>query len=1035
MLNKLIQFSLHNRLFVVAFAALIMVYGVVTIINLPVDVLPDLNRPRVTIFLESNGLAPEEIENQVILPVETSLNGATGVEVVRSSAAIGIGMVFVEFDWKTDVFRARQLVAEKLQTVQLPNGITPVMGPISSVMGQIMLIGVSSDTTSPADLRTLADFTIRRRLMSIKGVSQVIPIGGERKQYQVLVSSDKLRQFNLSLDDIDNALLLTNQNTTGNFFNRFGSEVLIRNVGRANTLEDLAQTVVGNKDGLPVILSQVADVKFGSALKRGDASINAKPAVILTVEKQPGANTVQLTDEVEKALLELQTTLPKDVKLNPRIFQQKNFIVNSLKNVEEALRDGFILVVIILFLFLLNFRTTIITLTAIPLSLVISAIVFKAFDISINTLTLGGLAIAIGELVDDAIVDVENVFRRLKENSLSPTPKPILQVIYHASSEVRNSIVYATIIVVLVFLPLFYMQGIEGKIFAPLGIAYITSIIASLMVSLTLTPALCSYLLNNIKTHEEKDSVLVRFLKRQDTKILHWGLARPKFIIGIAVLLIVVAASIVPFFGTEFLPPFNEGSFTINFSTPAGTSLEESNRIGSMGEKLILRVPEVEYVSRRTGRAELDEHVEPVSNSEIEVELKPNNTRTRDEILADIRKELIILKGVSVNIGQPISHRLDHLLSGVRSQVAIKLFGPDLNDLRLNAGKIKQVVGSVQGAVDVQIEKQVLVPQLLVKVNREALQRYGIQAGKVSKILETFYNGKVEGQILDGQKTFDILLRTTDEERSNIDKIRNTQVSTANGNIIPLYQIASIESTNAINSIYHENTQRRIVISCNVQGRDLGGTVKEIQEKIGKEIKLPSGFYVQYGGQFESQQEASKLIGLLSIFALTGIFLVLYSHFKSSRIVLQIMLNVPLALIGSVIAVILTGGIFSIATLVGFITLTGIASRNGIMMISHYIHLIEQEGETFSAHMIIRGSLERLVPVLMTALVAALALIPLTLDAQASGKEILYPVATVILGGLISSTLLDTIVTPIVFYQFGEKALATYFKNKEQQEF
>ena len=1035
MLNKLIQFSLHNRLFVVAFAALIMVYGVVTIINLPVDVLPDLNRPRVTIFLESNGLAPEEIETQVILPVETSLNGAPGVEVVRSSAAIGIGMVFVEFDWKTDVYRARQLVAEKLQTVQLPNGITPVMGPISSVMGQIMLIGVSSDTTSPADLRTLADFTIRRRLMSIKGVSQVIPIGGERKQYQVLVSSDKLRQFNLSIDDIDNALLLTNQNTTGNFFNRFGSEVLIRNVGRANTLADLAQTVVGNKDGLPVILSQVADVKFGSALKRGDASINAKPAVILTVEKQPGANTVQLTDEVEKALLELQSTLPKDVKLNPRIFQQKNFIVNSLKNVEEALRDGFILVVIILFLFLLNFRTTIITLTAIPLSLVISAIVFKAFDISINTLTLGGLAIAIGELVDDAIVDVENVFRRLKENSLTSTPKPILQVIYHASSEVRNSIVYATIIVVLVFLPLFYMQGIEGKIFAPLGIAYITSIIASLVVSLTLTPALCSYLLNNIKTHEEKDSVLVRFLKRQDTKILHWGLARPKFIIEIAVVLIVAAASIVPFFGTEFLPPFNEGSFTINFSTPAGTSLEESNRIGTMGEKLMLRVPEVEYVSRRTGRAELDEHVEPVSNSEIEVELKPNNTRTRDEILVDIRKELTILKGVSVNVGQPISHRLDHLLSGVRSQVAIKLFGPDLNDLRLNAGKIKQVVSSVQGAVDVQIEKQVLVPQLLIKVNREALQRYGIQAGKVSKILETFYNGKVEGQILDGQKTFDILLRTTDEERSNLDKIRNTQVSTANGNTIPLYQIASIESTNAINSIYHENTQRRIVISCNVQGRDLGSTVKEIQEKIGKEIKLPSGFYVQYGGQFESQQEASKLIGLLSIFALAGIFLVLYSHFKSSRIVLQIMLNVPLALIGSVIAVILTGGTFSIATLVGFITLTGIASRNGIMMISHYIHLIEQEGETFSAHMIIRGSLERLVPVLMTALVAALALIPLTLDAQASGKEILYPVATVILGGLISSTLLDMIVTPVVFYQFGEKALATYFKNKKQQEF
>lgn len=1030
MLNKLIKFSLENRLFVVAFAALLLAYGIFTIVNLPVDVLPDLNRPRVTIFLEANGMAPEEIETQVAMPVEIALNGAPGVEAVRSSSAIGIGMVFVEFDWSTDIFRARQLVAEKLQTVQLPSGITPVMGPISSVMGQIMLVGISADSTSPSELRTLADFTIRRRLMSIKGISQVIPIGGDRLQYQILISSAKLKQFNLSIDDIDKALQLTNQNTTGGFYNQYGSEVLIRNVGRAYNLDDLKNTVVANREGLPVLLSQVAEVKFGAAQKRGDASINGKPAVILTVEKQPAFSTVALTDEVEKALAELQTSLPKDVKLNAKIFQQKNFIEAALTNVEEALRDGFILVVIVLFLFLLNFRTTVITLTAIPLSLVITAIIFKLFGFSINTLTLGGLAIAIGELVDDAIVDVENVFRRIRENKVLQNPKPLLQVIYNASSEVRNSIVYATIIVVLVFLPLFYMQGMEGKIFAPLGIAYITSIIASLFVSLTVTPALCSYLLGNTKTHEEKDSALVRFLKKQDTKLLNWGLARSKAIIGVAIILIITSMSIVPFFGTEFLPPFNEGSFTLNLSTPAGTSLEESNKIGTMAEQLMLQVPEVKYVSRRTGRAELDEHVEPVSNSEIEVELKEETKRSRDEIVADIRAKLDILKGVTVNVGQPISHRLDHLLSGVRAQVAIKLYGNDLTDLRTNANQISEVIKTIPGVVDVQIEKQVMVPQLLIKVNREALQRYGLQAGKVAEDLQIFYNGKVTGQILDGSKTFDILLRTTEEERTNIDAIRNTLIDAPNGTLIPLQQIATIENTASINTITHENTQRKITISCNVQKRDLGTTVQEIQNAIKEKVKLPQGYFIQYGGQFESQKSASKLILLLSIFSVIGIFLVLYSHFKSAQITLQIMLNIPLALIGSVIAVILTGGTFSVATMVGFITLTGIASRNGIMMISHYIHLMEHEGETFSKEMIIRGSLERLVPVLMTALVAALALIPLTLDAQASGKEILYPVATVILGGLISSTLLDMIVTPVVFYTFGEKAIKQYFSER-----
>ena len=1055
MLNKLIHFSLRNRLFVVATAALILVYGVFTLISLPIDVLPDLNRPRVTIFLEANGMAPEEIETQLNLPVETSLNGAPGVEVVRSVASPGLGMVFVEFDWNTDVYRARQLTSEKLQSVQLPNGITPQLGPISSIMGQIIMVAVTGDSTSPAELRTLSDFTIRRRLMSIKGVSQVIPIGGERLQYQVLVSNEKLRQFNISVDDVDKALQLTNQNTTGGFFDNKGSEVLIRNIARANTLEDLANTVITNKNNAPILLKQVAEVKFGGAVKRGDGSLNGKPAVILSIEKQPGASTTTVTDDVLKAIAEIQQSLPKDVKINTDIFQQKGFIVNSISNVELALRDGFILVVIILFLFLLNFRTTIITLTAIPLSLIITAIVFKIFGVSINTLTLGGLAIAIGELVDDAIVDVENVFRRLKENWASPNPRPLKIVIYEASSEVRNSIVYATIIVILVFIPLFYLQGIEGKIFAPLGIAYITSIVASLVVSLTVTPALCSYFLGK-PAHlrhvhilfwkkrktitdsdtkiEDGDSLLVIWLKKQDTKLLHWGLKRPKLIMGVAIAMIIASMSIIPFLGTEFLPPFNEGSFTINVVAPAGTSLEEANKIGTIAEQQILKVPDVLLTSRRTGRAELDEHAEPPSYSEIDVALKDKRRSTKI-ILNDIRKNLEILKGSNINIGQPISHRLDHLLSGVRAQVAVKIFGNDLADLRSNAAQLKDIVSTIPGVVDLQVEKQVLVPQLKIKIDRAAIIRYGLQAGKVAEDLEIYYNGKVSSQILDGQKTFDILLRTNDEDRSSIDNIRNTQIAAADGSLIPLSQIATIVMENGVNSVSHENTQRRIVVSCNVQGRDLGTTVKEMQDKVGQQLKLPQGYYLQWGGQFESQQSASKLITILSIFSFAGIFLVLFSHFKSSRIVLQIMLNIPMALIGSVIAVLLTGGTFSIATLVGFITLTGIATRNGIMMISHYIHLVQHEGETFNDKMIVRGSLERLVPVLMTALVAALALVPLTLDASAPGKEILYPVATVILGGLISSTLLDMIVTPVIFKQFGEKALQKYLKEDAKKEF
>ncbi|RDB03003.1 efflux RND transporter permease subunit [Runella aurantiaca] len=1048
MLDRIIKFSLHNRLLVIALSAMLLVYGVYVSLQLPIDVLPDLNRPRVTVFLESNGLAPEEIETQVVLPVETALNGAPGVETVRSTSAIGLGMVFVEFDWDVEIYKARQLVAEKLQTVQLPNGITPIMGPISSVMGQIMYVGVSADTTNPADLRTLADFSIRRRLLSIKGVSQVIPIGGERRQYQVQVSGQRLKQYKVSLDQVENALSKASQNTSGNFYYEYGSEVLIRNIGRAQSLEDLANTVVTSQGGVPILLSQVADVKFGSAFKRGDGSINGKPAVILAVEKQPGANTVGLTKQIEQACSELQRSLPKDITINPSIFQQSKFIQASIDNVLEALRDGFILVVIVLFLFLMNLRTTVITLTAIPLSLVITALIFKAFDLSINTLTLGGLAIAIGELVDDAIVDVENVFRRLRENQQLDMPKSTLRVVYEASSEVRNSIVYATVIVVLVFIPLFYMEGIEGRIFAPLGIAYITSITASLFVSLTLTPVLCSYFLkiksaskqskgfwNRISTlaTSETDTRLVKWLKTKDTRLLHWSLNRPKAIIGTAILMILISLGTVPFFGTEFLPPFNEGAFTVNLIAPTGTSLEESNKIGTLAEKLMMQIPEVEYASRRTGRAELDEHVEPVSRSEIDVTIRPDIERSRSEIIADIRKKLSILKGVSVGVGQPISHRIEHLLSGVQAQVVLKIYGNDLAELRSTAQKVQATIQGVEGVTDLAIERQTLVPQLLIRVRRNDLQRFGLQAGKVTEELEVFYNGKITGQIYEGQKSFDILIRTNEHERSNLEAIRNTQISTPEGELIPLHQIADIEQTMTVNQVVHENTQRRMVVSANVQGRDLGSTVEEIKQKMSK-VPLPQGYFIVYSGLIESQESASQLIVFLAIFSILAIFLVLYTHFKSIAIVLQIMLNIPLALIGSVVAVMLTGGTFSVATLVGFITLTGIASRNGIMMISHYIHLVEKEGETFGKSMIIRGSLERLVPVLMTALVAALALVPLTLDPQAAGKEILYPVATVILGGLLSSTFLDIIVTPVVFYTFGKKALETYFSLKNKQD-
>lgn len=1035
MLNKIIQFSLKNRMLVVAGAALALVYGVMVILKLPVDVLPDLNRPTVTILTEAEGLAPEEVEALVTLPMETVMNGASGVQRVRSFSSAGLSIIFVEFEWGTDIYTDRQIVAEKLQVARakLPERIQPVMGPISSIMGQIMLIGMTADSTSAMELRTLADWVVRQRLLTIPGVAQVIPIGGEVKQYQVLIDPFKLKVNNISLREVEEAMAQSNTNTTGGFTFSANQEYLIRNIGRTTSIEEIANSIVGYRQGTPILLKQIGTVKLGPPIKRGDGGMDAKPAVILGIEKQPHANTVQLTEQIEKALAEIQQSLPPDVKINTEVFKQKNFIVAAITNVEHALRDGAILVTIILFIFLLNFRTTAITLTAIPLSLIITAFVFKWFDISINTMTLGGLAVAIGELVDDAIVDVENVFRRLRENRNSPNPKPALQVVFSASSEIRNSIVFATIIVILVFIPLFSLSGIEGKIFAPLGIAYITSIAASLLVSLTVTPALCSHLLPKAKIMQHgEDGFFVRWLKKQDRRLLDVTLSHPNKVMGIAGGMFLVAVLAIPFMGTEFLPPFNEGSLTINILSVPGTSLAESNRIGTISETLIKNVPEALTIGRRTGRGELDEHAEGVHYTEIEVELKESD-RSREEILNDIRRQLGQIPGVVLNIGQPISHRLDHLLSGVRAQIAVKIFGTDLDELRKRADEVEKEMAMVPGVVDLQIEKQVLIPQMRIKIKRDEAVKYGLKVGEIAEALETSFNGKVVGQVLEEQRTFDMVVRYADAYRSKPDALNLALIDAPTGVKIPLSAIAEIIDDKGPNIINRENVQRRIVIQANVSGRDLGTVVTEIQAGVAKNVKLPQGYFITYGGQFESQQEATRLIGILSLFSLAAMFLVLYAHFKSARVVIQILLNIPLALIGSVIAVYLTGGVMSVATLVGFITLTGIASRNGIMMISHYIHLVEFEGEHFDKQMIIRGSLERLVPVLMTALVAGLALIPLVLAKGEPGKEILYPVATVIIGGLMSSTLLDMAVTPAVFWKFGRPAVEKFLKAREEK--
>jgi len=1034
MLNRLIQFSLRNRLFVVVASVLLLGYGVITALNLPVDVFPDLNRPTVTILTEAEGLAPEEVETLVTWPLETSLNGAPGVNRVRSSSGIGLSIIYVEFGWGTDIFRARQLVQERLQLASegLPEGVNPIMGPISSIMGEIMLIGLSSEDgkTPPMEIRGIADWTLRQRLLTISGVSQVIAIGGGVKQYQVLASPEKMAAFGVTLHQVMEAAEKSQVNTAGGFLEGANQEALIRNVGRTTSLDDIANAVVESRDGVPILLKDVAEVRFGRQVMRGDAGVNGEPAVIVSVQKQPGKDTIQLTHEIEKALDQLKGALPADIRITP-LFKQANFIESAIANVEDAIRDGAIMVVIVLFLFLLNFRTTLITLTAIPLSFVVTILYFRWAGITINTMTLGGMAVAIGMVVDDAIVDVENVFRRLRENRHAAEPRPVLRVIADASAEVRNSILFATLLIILVFIPLFGLGGIEGRLFAPIGIATIVAMIASFVVSLTVIPALCSYLLPRMKRMEHaKDGWLVRKLKSFDERVvLKITLRHPFLVIGLAVALVAGSFALYPMMGKEFLPEFNEGTATINVLSAPGTSLKQSDRIGEIAEKLVLTVPEVISTGRRTGRAELDEHAEGVHYTEIDVDFRKSK-RTRERILDDVRDKLGQIPGVVFSVGQPISHRLDHLLSGVRAQIAVKIFGQDIDYLRIAASEVEKTMGTVKGVVDLQTEKQVLMPQVRIQADRDRARSYGVQVGELNETLETALNGRKVSQVLDGQKTYDIVVRYDEASRDTAQAIRQALVDTESGIKVPLGLIAPVLESKGPNIINRENVQRRIVVQANVSGRDLGSVVGEIQKKINDQVHLPTGFYISYEGQFQSQQEASRLIGILAVATLAMMFLVLYSHFRSGMIVAQILLNIPLAFIGGLALTWLMVGKVSIATLVGLITLAGIASRNTIMMISHYIHLMEHEGEKFDEKMIVRGSLERLVPVTMTAAVAGLALIPLVLSAGQPGKEILYPVAVVILGGLISSTILDMAVTPAVFFKFGRKASEKYIARE-----
>jgi len=1018
---------------------LLMIVGTYTATNMEVDVFPDLNAPTVVIMTEAKGMAPEEVERLVSFPVETAVNGATDVRRVRSSSTTGFSIVWVEFNWGTDIYRARQIVSEKLAVVKdaLPSNVgNPTLGPQSSILGELMIIGLTADTTSLQDLRTLADWTIRPRLLSTGGVAQVTVLGGDIKEYQILLNPEKMKHYGISLDEVIKVVTEMNQNASGGVLYEYGNEYIIRGLLSTNNIAALGATVVKSMDDVPVLLENIAQVKIGNkAPKLGIASEKGKAAVLITVTKQPATSTIELTNKLDQSLAELKTTFPSDVKLSTDIFRQARFIDNSIGNVQKSLYEGGIFVVIVLFVFLMNVRTTLISLITIPLSLVASILALKLMGLTINTMSLGGMAIAIGSLVDDAIVDVENVFKRLRENRQKPKDeqKTVMTVVFEASKEVRMPILNSTLIIIASFVPLFFLSGMEGRMLAPLGIAFIVALIASTVVALTLTPVLCSYLLGKPKKNNDKpesEPYVVRKLKNVYGKALKWTLNHRKLVLGGTG--VVLVATVVIFFtlGRSFLPPFNEGSFTINISTLPGISLEESDKMGRIAENILLSIPEIQTVGRKTGRAELDEHALGVNVSEIEAPFVLKK-RSKDEVLAEIREKLKVLSGVNIEIGQPISHRIDAMLSGTRANIAIKLFGTDLNKMFTIGNQIKASIQDVEGVADLNVEQQVERPQLKIEPKREMLAKYGITPPEFAEIVNVMLAGEVVSQVYEGNKSFDLTLKVDDDYRTTTERIRNLIVD-AGGRKIPFSYIAEISSSTGPNTINRENVARKIVISANVAGRDLRGVVNDMQKKINSEIKLPEGYHIEYGGQFESEQAASRILLITSIFSIMVIFMLLFAQFRSVTQSAVILLNLPLALIGGVFTIFLTDGVISIPAIIGFISLFGIATRNGMLLISHYNDL--QNGGMSAFESIMHGSLDRLNPILMTALSSGLALIPLALGGDLPGNEIQSPMAKVILGGLLTSTFLNGFIIPIMYLLTNKKIVEEVITDDEVTE-
>ena len=1019
MLNKIIYYSLHNRLVILVCALLLMIWGTYTAFNTDVDVFPDLNAPTVVIMTEANGMAPEEVERLVTFPVETAVNGAMDVRRVRSSSTTGFSVVWVEFDWGTDIYRARQIVSEKLAVLgeSLPENVgKPTLGPQSSILGEMMILGLTADSTSLLDLRTIADWTIRPRLLSTGGVAQVAVIGGDIKEYQILLDPARMKHYGVGLNEVLDVCRNMNRNANGGVLYEFDNEYIIRGVLSTSKAEEIAQGVVKTVNEYPVMLGDIATVKIGGkSPKLGTASERTKPAVLITVTKQPDTSTEKLTEKLDEIVVDLRKNLPADVHVSTDIFRQSHFIDNSINNVKKSLFEGSFFVVIVLFLFLMNIRTTVISLVALPLSLLVSIIVLHYMGLTINTMSLGGMAIAIGSLVDDAIVDVENVYKRIRENRLLPPDqqRSTLEVVYDASREVRMPILNSTLIIVVSFVPLFFLSGMEGRMLVPLGIAFIVALFASTVVALTLTPVLCSYLLNRKATgmKELREAWIARKLKVVYKRALELALAYQKWVLGTTIALFVVALVIFFHLGRSFLPPFNEGSFTINVSSLPGISLDESDQIGRRAEALLLQVPEIKTVARKTGRAELDEHALGVNVSEIEAPFELQD-RSRDEVMNDVRKKLSTISGANIEIGQPISHRIDAMLSGTEANIAIKLFGTDLNLMFTVGNQIKAAIQTIPGLVDLKVEQQIERPQLTITPKRELLAKYGIPLPEFEEYINVMLGGEAVSQVYDDGKSFDLTVKTSDASRATMDDISNLMIDAA-GQKVPLSYVADIRSVTGPNTINRENVQRKIVISANVSERDLRGVVNDIRNKVDESIKLPEGYHIEYGGQFESEEAASRTLLLTSLMSLLVIFMLLYNEFKNMKESGVILLNLPLALIGGVIILWLTSGEISIPAIIGFISLFGIATRNGMLLISHYTHL---RGEGMGLReSVIQGSLDRLNPILMTALSSALALIPLALNGDLPGNEIQSPMATVILGGLLTSTFLNGFIIPIVY--------------------